>query len=178
MVVASLVAVGVSAARLQPAPHPDLETEAVTAAMCAECHADALEQMVKGGHAGLAGHCPLCHDLKAAEPPYVRLAGAQICDKCHRLAIQPGSPAPQTIEIAPGVVAAHELLPIGRQVRLDERLRGHPVSNHPVANVPDPLHAGRQLSCRTCHLAHGTRRRLLAFDLKPGENICKKCHDL
>lgn len=173
-----LLLLGGVSARMQPAPHPDLETDTVTAEMCAECHSDVKESIEKGGHAPLVGQCPLCHDIKGAEAPYLRLGDAQLCDKCHRLPVQPGSPAPTSVEIVPGVSVSHELLPIGRQLRLDERLRGHPVTNHPVANVPDPLHPGRQLSCRTCHTPHGAARRLLAFDLKPGENICKKCHDL
>ncbi len=179
LVFAPLLVLAPSAARLQPAPHPDLETDTVTAAMCAECHADVPESMQKGGHAPLVAQCPLCHDIKGAEAPYLRLSGVQLCDNCHRLPMQPqGAPAPQSIEMAPGVTVPRELLPIAKQVRVDERLRGHPISNHPIANVPDPLHQGQQLSCRTCHVAHGAAPRMFAFELKPGENICKKCHDM
>ncbi len=169
----------VTAGGQEAAPHPDLGTEPVTSAMCAECHSDVQEPMQKGGHAPLVAQCHLCHDIKeGAASPYLRMADAQLCHKCHRLPVQQGAPPLQVVEIAPGVTVARELLPMTRQVRVDERLRGHPVSNHPVANVPDPLHPGRQLSCRTCHVAHGAAPRMLAFELKPGENICRKCHDM
>ena len=178
LVFAPVLVLAASAARLQPAPHPDLGTDPVTPEMCVECHSDAQEPMQKGGHAALVAQCPICHDIKGAEAPYLRLSGSQLCDKCHRLPIQHGSPAPESVEIAQGVTAARELLPIKRQIRVDDRLRGHPISNHPIANVPDPLHQGQQLSCRTCHVAHGAMPRMFAFDLKPGENVCKKCHDM
>ncbi len=179
LVAAPLIVVAASAARFQAAPHPDLGTDPVTPAMCAECHADAQESMQKGGHAPLVAQCPLCHDITGAtETPYLRLTGAQLCDKCHRLPIQHGAPPPESIEMSAGVNAGRAVLPVNRQVRVDDRLRGHPVSNHPIANVPDPLHSGRELSCRTCHVAHGAAPRMFAFEIKPGENICKKCHDM
>lgn len=175
---AAFLVVAASAARLQPAPHADIGADPVTAVMCAECHADMQETMQKGEHAPLVGQCPLCHDIQGPEPPYLRLPDAQLCDKCHRLPTPQGSAAPPSVEFTAGVTASRELLPVTRQVRVDDRLRGHPVANHPVGNVPDPLHPGRQLSCRTCHVAHGAAPRLLAFEVKPGENICRKCHDM
>ncbi len=177
-VVAACLVVAASGAPFQPAPHPDLGADPVTAATCGECHAEAQESMQKGAHAPLVGHCPMCHEIKGAETPYLLLSDAQLCDRCHRLPVWQGSPAPPSVEITPGVTVAHELLPVTRQIRVDDRLRGHPVANHPIANVPDALHPGRQLSCRSCHAAHGAAPRMLTFDLKPGENICKKCHDM
>ncbi len=54
--------------------------------------------------------------------------------------------------------------------------RGHPVGNHPLKGVKDPLRKGRELACSSCHNPHGSKYRYILIGDPLGGRVCGKCH--
>jgi predicted CXXCH cytochrome family protein len=169
------------AAPLAFAQHPELEGATTTNDGCLECHDDVKAAMAKAPHKAIEAGCQVCHDVaKAKASPYLRGEVNALCIACHHQpTLLPGSPVPAKVAITADYSIAGTYLPRVRQINLDRRGVGHPVVNHPVAGVKDPLKDGRDLSCVSCHVPHGTESpKLLAFNVKSGMGICQECHKL
>lgn len=119
-----------------------------------------------------SGECLRCHDPHAsASPKLLKSKVNDLCLACHL----------RSSESAP----SHYLPTI---VLTDNRTLGHPYAHHPVSGKPDPL-TGAELSCVSCHAAHGGDKEHL---LKMGgqipedalnettetKDMCSKCHQL
>lgn len=163
------------------AQHPELEGDTTGTDLCVTCHDDVAAAMATAPHKALEAGCQVCHDVaKAPATPYLRTTVNTLCTACHHQPqLRPGSPAPDKVQITADYAIAGSFLPKVRQLNLDRRGVGHPVVNHPITGVPDPLKAGRELSCVSCHVPHGTASpKLLAFKVKSGMGICQECHKL
>jgi predicted CXXCH cytochrome family protein len=117
-----------------------------------------------------SGWCLRCHDPHtSASPGLLKGKVNDLCLACHLR-----SPEGATSRYLPTIVLT------------EDRTMGHPYAHHPVSGKPDPL-TGDELSCISCHAAHGAAKRPL---LKMGEQIpedalneitetkdmCRKCH--
>lgn len=56
--------------------------------LCQECHRGAMEQVTRGGHAGLAEmsgviSCASCHDVHATHKPHLDKSTLEACENCH-----------------------------------------------------------------------------------------------
>jgi predicted CXXCH cytochrome family protein len=51
--------------------------------------------------------------------------------------------------------------------------------SHPTKGMRDPLRAGKELSCASCHNPHAANTlNFFAFNAKNGSQLCGKCHNL
>ena len=102
-----------------------------------------------------------------------------LCQTCHALpAFAPGA-SPKGVVLDEHVTIDQAGLPLAKQVALDRAGRGHPLVNHPTSGPSDPLKKDRPFGCLSCHASHGSAvAKLMAFDVKPGEGICQKCHEM
>jgi predicted CXXCH cytochrome family protein len=57
---------------------------------------------------------------------------------------------------------------------------GHPVTGHPVADVPDPTNISKvymQINCLSCHQPHASAQpNLLGKDQANNAKFCEECH--
>jgi predicted CXXCH cytochrome family protein len=163
------------------AQHKDVGEEKLTNERCLGCHDGVQEKMGTTPHKAIESGCVTCHDIKeGTATPFLRAEEGALCKACHHLpALPQGARPPEQVEIARGISVPASALPRVKQLSLDPRGVGHPVTNHPVSGVPDPLRKGKSLSCVSCHAPHGGGGpKMLAFTLKPGEGICQHCHKL
>lgn len=113
--------------------------------------------------------CYLCHDQK-------RVLGGKIvhdavkhngCEACHD---------PHSSNYKAHLVTDERSLCVSPEChpRFKKITMGHPVANHPLRSVRDPLRPEREFSCSSCHNPHSSDFSLLL----PGEeySFCSKCH--
>ena len=161
--------------------HPDLGGEKPVNELCLGCHDDMPKKMGDTPHKAVETGCATCHDVVGAKAtPFLRAEVNSLCLACHHLPqLPPGSKLPDSVAIVPGYTVPGSALPKVKQLNLDARGKGHPIANHPVDGVPDPLKKDRTLNCLSCHVPHGgPSPKLLAFVLKPGEGVCQQCHKM
>ncbi len=138
-------------------------------ALCFECHHDAV--FTSDPHFSYSpGACLGCHDPHGSnDPSLMRASINDLCLRCHLRGKESASSTYlPTISLA------------------KDNSVGHPFAAHPVKGKKNPL-TGDEMSCVSCHLAHGGARR---FHLKVGAQIpedalnqnvetkdmCNKCH--
>ncbi len=163
------------------AQHPDIDDEKPTNDTCLTCHDTVQTAMGAKPHKAIAIGCQSCHDLKAAKTPFLRLGEVNtLCRVCHTLpALPPGTRPAPTIAIGDGFTFDRAAMAQVRPIDLDEAGRGHPMAGHPTSGASDPLKKDRPFNCVSCHAPHGSPNpKLIAFELKPGEGICQKCHKM
>ena len=138
-------------------------------ALCLGCHQNPV--FTTDPHFSYSpGRCLGCHDPHGSGGPSLIRAGVnELCLNCHlRTKESTSSTYLPTIALT------------------SNNSLGHPFAKHPVKGKTDPL-TGNEMSCVSCHLAHGGDRR---FHLKEGAQIpedalnqnvetkdmCNKCH--
>lgn len=153
---------------------------------CLPCHTQQAEEHKKAHpHQPVYEQgCTICHMGHGGKNQHLlRVAQPNaLCLECH------GTEAiPQTL------TDSHEVAIFDGKVKLPEhyfdRIRllslehgtGHPVKNHPVADVMDLNAPGKvraTMNCLTCHQPHSSANRgLLQKDEAPDMTFCKKCHN-
>jgi predicted CXXCH cytochrome family protein len=155
---------------------------------CLTCHSDQAEQFKKAHlHQPAFGQsCAICHEAHGGDNEHLLRAAKvdNVCLECHG----PDSPAPKKLE------AEHMITIFDGKVKLPEDYfkknkavilplkfgRGHPISGHPVVDVPDPtdvtkIHA--KIDCLSCHQPHASAQPdLLVKDQANNLAFCVTCH--
>lgn len=122
--------------------------------------------------APVPGLCFLCHDKNtlAMRDAHVRAAAGQ-CLSCHE---PHGSDAAFVLnQLVEGhCTSCHdEITPMHVLARVS------PNNSHPLNKRPDPLRAGRELSCSSCHNPHAIgQARVSTKGLKNPAPLCARCH--
>lgn len=154
--------------------------------ICLGCHSDQAELLRKKVHHQPAFEqgCASCHEPHGGErAKLLRAEGNALCLECHGTKAKPAK-----------LQGEHLLTIFGGKVRLPDDYfaknqaprfeikfgLGHPIANHPVEDVRDPLDQTKikaQINCLTCHQPHaGAARAMLIKDAKPGLQFCRDCH--
>ncbi len=154
--------------------------------ICLGCHTEIADLEKKALHhqPAFGQGCATCHEPHGGErPKLLRAQGNALCLECHG-----AESVPQKVE------AAHVITIFNGKVRLPEDYfeknkapvlplkynLGHPVANHPVADVMDPTNVSKvktHMSCLTCHQPHASERpKLLAKDEQNNMAFCDNCH--
>ena len=154
--------------------------------ICLGCHTDVADLEKKPVHhqPAFGQGCAVCHEPHgSARAKLLRAEGNALCLECHGK-----DSVPQRLE------AQHLITIFDGKVRLPEDyfdknkayvlpLRynvGHPVAQHPVANVMDPTNISKvknTLSCMRCHQPHaGGQPKLLVKDQQNNMAFCDTCH--
>ena len=149
--------------------------------LCTTCHDGVGDELKKAVvHAPAASRCSTCHSPHGGKNArLLRQVPNGLCQSCHALpAFAPGAP-PKGVVLDEHVTIDQAGLPLTKQLTLDRAGRGHPLGNHPTSGPSDPLKKDRPFGCVSCHAAHGSvAPKLMIFDVKPGEGICQKCHEM
>jgi predicted CXXCH cytochrome family protein len=128
--------------------NPRMLVEAVPN-LCFSCH-DKKALGMKDAHVkAAAGQCLTCHDPHGSDAHFVlNQLVESYCDSCHD-------------DVTPKHVLA----------------RISPNDSHPLSKRPDPLRAGRELSCSSCHNPHATgQNRISTKGLASPAPLCARCH--
>jgi predicted CXXCH cytochrome family protein len=153
--------------------------------ICLGCHTDVADLEKKPVHhqPAFGQGCAVCHEPHgSARAKLLRAEGNALCLECHGK-----DTVPQRLE------AQHLITIFDGKVRLPEDyfdknkayvlpLRynlGHPVAQHPVANVMDPTNISKvknTLSCVRCHQPHAGQPQLLVKDQQNNMAFCDNCH--
>ncbi len=143
---------------------------------CTICHdphgSDSEFQLWTDGKAKL---CVVCHEDKkkyasSAETQKLKIHGilrARGCVVCH---------SPHATEHRFQLLAEINDLCTSCHVGLQDTEEGHPVQNHPLDGVEDPLRPGNSFSCSSCHDPHGSNYSYLLIGDPRGGLVCVKCH--
>lgn len=116
---------------------------------CLSCHEDEDRRAVSHPHLTLSGSCTTCHDAHGTRDAFL-LAGTvnALCVGCHPAA----SDGLHVSKAGFGGV-------------------------HPVGPGPkDATRAGRELSCTSCHDAHGSENPNLFYRTADTQAVCRECH--
>ena len=140
--------------------------------LCAKCHEAKKDPVLHGPYKN--GQCLTCHDPHSSEfKAQTRAVGNSLCLECHT----PKSAPVDTVSLfslQKISKADFEAIP---KIELDPTLRfGHPLPTHPVAEIPDPLHAGEKMSCLSCHASHASTLPNLLVLANGGGDVCDACH--
>ena len=172
--------------KLEPSPEELADPRGATRS-CQPCHQRLLEHRVT--HRPVAAlNCMGCHGLPAGEDGVTVKAA---CTGCHTSFRQAAARSPRVHPLTRDgrCTVCHD--PHGSE--LDGRLRqdvhalctschqkryedGHPVLQHPVRSVEDPLAAGRELSCISCHDPHAGSEPGLLKVVDGKVRRCAECH--
>lgn len=124
----------------------------IHADLCNECHQDIVDEYLgqKNVHGPVeAGLCNTCHDSHAT--PHQGQLVAEVNELC---------------------LGCHEKIDEGVHVG-----RGVTGRSHPLSGPKDPLRAGREFSCVSCHNPHGGKGRWYFVGGVQGRfALCQKCH--
>jgi predicted CXXCH cytochrome family protein len=124
--------------------------------LCFTCHAkDVKEEDSKHGPWD-KGECVLCHDPHQSDfPKQLRAEGNVLCMECHRTRVDIKG---DTVKIFESHEMKLDEYREAKKLKLNgEWESGHPLANHPVANVPDYTRGqGAKMQCITCHMPHSS----------------------
>ena len=158
-------------------------------AICLDCHSDIADLLQKKPvHHEPASElgCGTCHEPHGGDNEKLLRSHGDVnalCLECH-----------STESRQKPLEAEHMLTIFDGKVKVDEdyfvktktprlRLRyglGHPVANHPVANVMDPANVNKVkilLSCLSCHQPHASAQAGLLIKDEPNNlAFCDNCH--
>ncbi len=141
--------------------------------LCTTCHEQAKEATLHGPYE--QKRCVVCHDPHSSEfNAQTRAPGNALCLACHGMR----SPKGDAVEVfAAQELRAEEFRQIPKIV-LDRSQRfGHPVLEHPVAGMPDPLRKNEAMSCLSCHRPHAAPLPKLLAEPWKEIAVCDQCHD-
>jgi len=121
--------------------------------MCFKCHTDKKEEWAKKKYIHgpvTIGKCAVCHSPHSSNNPFNLFKPTwQLCTNCH---FEKGS---------------------GKHVLGDS----FSTKGHPTHNKKDPLRAGKELSCASCHNPHASNYpNLWALEAQGIFDLCRKCH--
>lgn len=155
------------------------------ASICSTCHQQWAESQEKKKyiHSPVSKEgCSTCHEPHGTDQSnHLRADTNELCLTCHATDAQgEGDRADNTITLFGGAVRLKADY-LGAVTRIPVRrggLSGHPHATHPLGGVPDPLHPPRQMSCLSCHNAHGGNgsNLMLITETKSSSPLCIKCH--
>ena len=169
--------------------------------VCLSCHTgkkDWFDMAVPHGPINLGG-CTLCHDPHGENHRHQLWAegSLDLCLACHSNMAQLVTsirekkiPFVHNVLTGPGCVACHDPHASDQIFVLKKPINelcsgchpgpalsgGHPVANHPVSGPKENLRPGRELSCTSCHEAHGSYNRYLLIETNLGGRLCRECH--
>ena len=154
---------------------------------CLACHSDIAEQGKKKVHhqPAFAQGCATCHEPHGGDnPKLLRAQGNALCLECHGPNRNPAKlDNTDLVTIFNGRVRLPQdyFSRKNRVVRLDLKYGlGHPVRNHPVESVRDPLDPTKSkvsMSCLTCHQPHAAAfEPMLVGDQRNNQKFCNTCH--
>ncbi|MEN8134135.1 MAG: cytochrome c3 family protein [Thermodesulfobacteriota bacterium] len=169
--------------------------------VCFSCHVNSSKWTAMShihGPVG-TGDCTICHDPHGSNSKFQLWTDgkAKLCVVCHEDKKKYASRGErQKLKIhgilsARGCVACHSPhatehrfqllgeindLCVSCHVELEDAEDGHPVQNHPLKGVKDPLRPGTPFSCTSCHNPHGSQYSYLLHGEQRGGMICMKCH--
>jgi predicted CXXCH cytochrome family protein len=155
---------------------------------CLTCHSEQADQFKKAHlHQPAFGQsCAICHEPHGGDNAHLLRSAKvdNICLECHG----PESPEPKKLE------AEHMITIFDGKVKLPEDYfkknkavvlplkfgRGHPISGHPVRDVPDPTDVTKtyaKINCLSCHQPHASAQPdLLVKDQANNLAFCVTCH--
>ncbi len=169
------------------------------AQLCFDCHVNKIRLMNKKFLHGpfKFGDCTVCHDPHGDAYKFQLWADgrAELCVECHsdkKKSLKKSLDfVTHGIIEGSGCIACHDPhaeanpfqlykpineLCVSCHTRLQGIDRGHPVGNHPLKGVKDPLRKGRELACSSCHNPHGSKYRYILIGDPLGGRVCGKCH--
>jgi predicted CXXCH cytochrome family protein len=154
-------------------------------AVCTGCHSD-IGDLGKKAHPHAAAFqtgCGVCHDPHGNDNEHLLRAKTPnaLCLECHGPdAIPQPIQAEHVVTIFDGKVKLPETYFNSVVVLPIKYGRGHPVANHPTADLTDPKNPGKvltPLNCLTCHQPHASSQAdLLAKDQQNNMAFCDNCH--
>jgi predicted CXXCH cytochrome family protein len=169
--------------------------------LCFSCHNNQQKWLAMAhihGPVG-TGDCTICHDPHGSKNRYQLWADgkARLCVICHEdKARYANTAVRQKLQVhgilrGQGCVICHDPhaspyrfqlvaeindLCVSCHVGLQETESGHPVQNHPISKIADPLRPGVTMSCTSCHNPHGSDYDYLLIGDPRGGVVCGKCH--
>jgi len=154
-------------------------------AVCLGCHADQAEQ-AKKVHAhqpAFEQGCAVCHEPHGGNNVHLLRAKTPnaLCLECHSKNSTPAKlESEHLVTIFDGKVKLPEDYFARVPVLPLKYGAGHPVTNHPVSDVVDPMDRTKVLkpmSCLTCHQPHASAQPgLLVKDQLDDQEFCRTCH--
>ncbi len=165
--------------------------------LCGKCHETALKTKKKAfvhGPLG-AGYCGVCHDPHGSGYKYQLHADEpSLCFNCHedmKKETETSVTIHAVIQVQ-GCTVCHDPHSADDRFFLkttpnelcwnchDKKIYAHlkhPIFNHPVEKVQDPLDKESEMSCVSCHAPHFSNAKGL---LKAGDyqKLCSKCHSI
>ncbi|MGE5323468.1 MAG: cytochrome c3 family protein [Actinomycetota bacterium] len=143
--------------------------------LCFTCHEKSTRATLHGPYK--EGKCVLCHDPHTSPYEYqLRASGNALCLECHQNRHFTGKVA---LFKTDHELTEEEYAAIPK-IWLDPTLTmGHPMGMHKVANMPDPTHPGKQISCLSCHENHASDRDSLVRTVEVNKkkmDACDACH--
>lgn len=140
--------------------------------LCTTCHELEKAETLHGPYE--QKQCFLCHNPHSSENPgHTRAPLNALCLGCHGERTAQG----EDVELFDShrlPARTFEQIP---KIVLDRKHEGHPFMEHPVADRPDPLRKGQQMSCLSCHMQHAAHLPKLLPDAWKEISVCDKCHD-
>jgi predicted CXXCH cytochrome family protein len=153
--------------------------------ICIGCHTDQADQGKKP-HAhepAFVQGCATCHDPHGNDTTHLLRAKTvnELCLECHSKDAKPAKlESDHLIAIFDGKVKLPENYPAITPLLPLQYGVGHPVPNHPVADLKDPTDFTKvtvAMNCLSCHQPHSSAQAgLLVKDQVNGEAFCRSCH--
>ena len=153
---------------------------------CLSCHSDIAELGKKKVHhqPAFAQGCATCHEPHGGDnPKLLRAQGNALCLECHGPNRNPAKlDKTDLVTIFNGRVRLpQDYFTRNKATRLDLKYGlGHPVRNHPVESVRDPMDPTKNkvaMSCLTCHQPHAAANEpMLVGDQRNNQKFCNTCH--
>jgi predicted CXXCH cytochrome family protein len=152
---------------------------------CLDCHKGTAAEIKKAHphQPASAQSCAICHEPHGGENAHLLRTKSvnQLCLECHGPESEPKKlEKEKMVAIFDGKVKLpadyfKKVVIIPLKYGL-----GHPTEHHPVADTMDPANPTKvktQMSCLTCHQAHGSAKPgLLVKDQANNMDFCKTCH--
>ena len=169
--------------------------------LCLECHTGKKTWLNKKHVHGPInlGSCTLCHDPHGGTNPRRLWADgdADLCIGCHSDMFeltkdrrQRGIPYVHGLITGPGCIGCHDPHASDHLFVLHSPINelcsschpgpaqsgAHPVERHPLQGPTEMSRPGRELSCTSCHEAHGSHHQYLLIETPQGGRLCRECH--
>lgn len=142
--------------------------------LCAMCHEVSRDPVIHGPVK--SGQCLSCHDPHGSEfKAHTRADGNALCLACHA----PQRTSGDTVTVFKTVSMSNRDFQAIPKIELDAtRTVGHPLANHPVGDIPNPLDPKGKMSCLSCHQQHSSTQPNLMVPSPKGKNLCDTCHQV
>lgn len=158
-----------------------------TGALCAECHADVVDQAREAPFPHVAaggGRCLSCHNPHTGETALLKQPMAALCTRCHDPGgSKSGAKGRFTSHAGFGCSTCHTAHGGGRPLLLADdpvplcgscHSHEHSVS-HPVGEKTRDPRTGIPMTCRSCHGIHRAEGEMYLFEAEQ-RTLCLGCH--